>query len=293
MKVLDLFSGIGGFSLALEKCGMETVAFCEIDEHCHKVLKKHWPNTPIIKDIKTLNGKLLNDIYGKIVLICGGFPCQDKSVAGNKKGLIDEKGQTTRSGLWFEYKRIIGEARPNYVIIENVANLRSNGLVTVLQDLWTLGYDAEWHIISARAVGSCHLRERIWVIAYPNGEGLERSNESGGGGGANRKKTLSDSGPIGVGRKIESPNSDLIRIWKPFASSEKKTQWWTETSASFRDRWKIAPSLCRMDDGLSKRLDESERFRKQRIKQLGNSVVPQIIELIGKQIIQHEKGMKK
>lgn len=163
MRVLDLFSGIGGFSLGLERAAMETVAFCEIDQDATKVLKKHWPDVPVFSDIKELNKNELErtGVVG-IDVICGGFPCQDISVAGKQAGIYGE-----RSGLWSEYKRLIGELEPRYVIIENVAALRSNGLVAVLQDLWALGYDAEWHIIPASAVGSPHQRERLWVIAYP------------------------------------------------------------------------------------------------------------------------------
>ena len=141
MKVLDIFSGIGGFSLGLERAGMETVAFCEIDPHCRKVLENHWPGAPMFTDVKEIKGKDFKDID----VICGGFPCQDISVAGLKKGI---KGE--RSGLWKEFKRIIKEIKPRYALIENVANLRSNGLTEVIKDLWSVGYDCEWHIISAR-----------------------------------------------------------------------------------------------------------------------------------------------
>lgn len=323
MKILDLFSGIGGFSLGLEKAGFETAAFCEFDEHARKVLKKHWPTVPIFNDVNTLTGLEVEFTVGKIDVICGGFPCQDISLAGKQRGLTDEEGNATRSGLWFEYKRLIEELRPSYVIIENVAALRSNGLVTVLQHLWSLGYDAEWHIISARSIGSCHLRERIWIIAYPNGgflqkqslgqlgsespaefrdngaeweshssytmrKGLEGSNVTGGGGGANRKKKFTELGTSGFGRKVDSPNADDIRLGKPFATTEEKSEWWSKATSSQRDWWKTESAICRMDDAISDGLHESERFRKQRIKQLGNSIVPGIAEIIGNAIIEYE-----
>jgi len=139
LNVLDIFSGIGGFSLGLEKAGMQTVAFCEINPFCQQILKKHWESIPVFPDVTKLTKE---DFAGlsQIDVIAGGFPCQDISCAGKQKGIGAD-----RSGLWKEFKRLINELRPSYAIIENVANLRGNGLITVLQDLWEIGYDAEWH----------------------------------------------------------------------------------------------------------------------------------------------------
>lgn len=160
LKVLDLFSGIGGFSVGLEKTGgFETVAFCDFDEPARKVLQKHWPNTPIFNDVKTLSAK---DIDGTVDVICGGFPCQDISLAGKGVGLSGE-----RSGLWFEFHRLIQEIKPKWVIAENVSALRSRGLDQVLSSLSEIGYDAEWHCIPASGIGAPHRRDRIWVVAYP------------------------------------------------------------------------------------------------------------------------------
>lgn len=288
MKVLDLFSGIGGFSLGLERAGFETVAFCEIDKHCHRVLKKHWPNVPIWQDVATLtfNKLQFEGVTDKIDIICGGFPCQDISVAGKKKGLKDESGNTTRSGLWFQYKRIIGEIQPRYVIIENVANLRSKGLVTVLQDLWSLGYDAEWHIISARSVGACHLRERIWIIAYPNSERYGRIQSRGSSGESGAEKIR--IGGVGAKGSNPPPNTNNLRLWKPFAAEKEKSLWWAEATSSFRDWWETESEFCRIPNGIQGELHTPERVRKERIKQLGNSIVPQIAELIGKAIMEYE-----
>lgn len=169
LKVLDIFSGIGGFSLGLEHAGMETEAFCEIEPFCQGILEKHWPKTRIFTDIKILNKELLlRSGITRINVIAGGFPCQDISCAGKQRGIGG-----SRSGLWKEYKRLINELRPDYAIIENVANLRSRGLITVLQDLWEIGYDAEWHCIPASAIGAPHRRDRIWIIAHPIIKGLE------------------------------------------------------------------------------------------------------------------------
>jgi len=170
LKVLDIFSGIGGFSLGLDRAGMETVAFCEIEPFCLGILEKHWPKTRIFTDIKILNKELLSRSgVASINVIAGGFPCQDISCAGKQRGI-----EGSRSGLWKEYKRLINELRPDYAIIENVANLRSRGLVTVLQDLWEIGYDAEWHCIPASAIGAPHRRDRMWIVAYPNSKGNHR-----------------------------------------------------------------------------------------------------------------------
>lgn len=161
MNVLDLFSGIGGFSLGLERAGMRTVAFCEIDPWCRRVLKRHWPNVRAYDDVRGLTAeRLVRDGVGSIDVICGGFPCQDISLAGRGRGLAGE-----RSGLWREFARLIGEVRPSYVLVENVGALRGRGLAAVLGDLTALGYDAQWHAIPAAAVGAPHLRDRVWIVA--------------------------------------------------------------------------------------------------------------------------------
>lgn len=164
LKVLDLFSGIGGFSLGLERTGgFETVAFCEIDPFCRKVLAKHWPGVPIYEDVRTLK-------YDRPVdLICGGFPCQD--ISTSKEGADGIDGE--RSGLWKEFARLVCEIRPRYVLVENVGRLLDRGLGRILADLATIGFDAEWCVLSASFVGAPHARDRTWIIAYPNGSGLE------------------------------------------------------------------------------------------------------------------------
>lgn len=279
LKVLDLFSGIGGFSLGLERAGMETIAFCEIDENCHKVLNKHWPDIPIHTDVKKLKGK----DFKNIDVICGGFPCQDISTAGTKKGLKHD-GKRTRSGLWEEFKRVIEEIEPRYAIIENVANLRSLGLNQVIKDLWKIGFMCEWHIISARSIGACHLRERVWIIAYPHDKRtqiqIKREHSA--------KQMLGSFIKKGGARESEFTNSDLPRFWEPFTSEKASLGRWAEASASFRDWWQIKPSVRRVDDGLSRGLDKT---RKERVKQLGNSVVPQIPELIGRMILEYEGAL--
>jgi len=168
LNVLDIFSGIGGFSLGLEKAGMQTVAFCEINPFCQQILKKHWESIPVFPDVTKLTKE---DFAGlpQIDVIAGGFPCQDISCAGKQKGI-----GANRSGLWKEFKRLINELKPSYAIIENVANLRGNGLITVLQDLWEIGYDAEWHCIPASTFGAPHRRDRVWIISHPVSIGKPR-----------------------------------------------------------------------------------------------------------------------
>jgi len=182
LKVLDLFSGIGGFSLGLERTGgFETVAFCEIEPFPRKVLAKHWPEVPCYEDVTKLTGDILRRDGISVDVITGGFPCQDISAAGRQAGI----GEGTRSGLWSEIVRIIGELSPRFVIVENVANLlsgpseqRGGWFGRILGDLAECGYDAEWENIPAAAVGAPHRRERVWVVAYPAKEGVYGQRQS-------------------------------------------------------------------------------------------------------------------
>lgn len=243
LNVLDLFSGIGGFSLGLERTGgFQTVAFCEFDEAAQKVLKKHWPNVPIHKDVRGLTKA---DLPFPIHVICGGFPCQDISLIGNRKGIIGE-----RSGLWSEYKRLIEETKPQYAIIENVSALRYNGLTLVLQDLCQIGYSAEFHCIPASAVGAPHQRDRLWIVAYPDNSGLE--------GHTRHEDTRGE----------------------PDASGSIATQSLLRRTDAF-PWWSVEPAIRRVVDGVPNRVD--------RLKQLGNAVVPQIPELIGRAILERIK----
>lgn len=285
MKVLDLFSGIGGFSLGLERAGMETVAFCEVDKHAQKVLKNHWPKVPIFEDVRDLS--FLDFEEGEIDLICGGFPCQDISVAGPKKGLAGK-----RSGLWFEYWRLINEIRPKYVIIENVANLRNLGLARVLKDLRAIGYNAEWHIISACSIGAPHRRERIWIIAYSMFSGLQGHGGHGGPGEA-RKTRMEGEARSGAMRPLKKgfvTYPDDIRLGPASSPAQEKQEWRSKTAARFRPLFRqifsVEPAICRGNDGFPRGVDGP---RKQQIKQLGNAVVPQIPQTIGEAILEYEK----
>jgi DNA-cytosine methyltransferase len=164
-KVLDLFSGIGGFSLGLERTGgFETVAFCEIEKFPQKVLSKHWPGVPIYEDVRELTAKQLRTDGIIPNVITGGFPCQDISISGKGKGITGEK-----SGLWFEYKRIINELQPRYAIVENVSALLGRGLSVILGGLAEIGYDATWTVYDSRHFGVPQRRRRVYILAVRDG----------------------------------------------------------------------------------------------------------------------------
>lgn len=163
LRVLDLFSGIGGFTLGLERSGgFETTAFCEIEPFCRRVLTKHWPYVRQYEDVRTLTAeRLQSDGVLPVDVICGGFPCQDISHAGLKAGLAGE-----RSGLWLEYARLIRELGPQLVLVENVAALLARGMGTVLGTLSDLGFHAEWDTVKACSLGHTHMRPRVFIVAY-------------------------------------------------------------------------------------------------------------------------------
>jgi DNA (cytosine-5)-methyltransferase 1 len=248
-KVLDLFSGIGMISYGLHKTDrFETVAFCEWDEKCRQVLNKNFPGIYCYSDISNLeyrDGYLYSEVdevvgFTDIDLIVGGFPCQDISQANARgKGLGG-----ARSGLWSEYKRLIGEIKPKGVLIENVSNLRSRGLGKVLQDLNSLGYDAEWHCITARHFGATHERDRIFILAYRNNQGME---------GSQPLQCIEVSGQ----RRRGGQEALQSVIRDPFRRSDLHPQ----------------PLLCGVDARSPGRVD--------RLKQVGNTVYWPIIEHLG------------
>lgn len=238
MKVLDLFSGIGGFSLGLERAGFETVAFCEFNKYARSVLDKHWPNVPIYNDVRLLDGK---QFRGTVDIVCGGFPCQDLSNCGVQKGFEGD-----RSSLYTEMLRIISECLPRYAIFENVSGLLTgnNGrwFAKFLYDLAAIGFDAEWHCIKADMLGLPTNRDRVWVLAYAKETHVAQ---------------VVDQGRL---------SSELRRMGAAHIS---------------RTGWAVDPSLMgRGVDGVPDRVDRFER--------LGNSIVSQIPEAIGKAIMEYE-----
>jgi DNA (cytosine-5)-methyltransferase 1 len=271
LRVLDLFSGIGGFSRGLEMAGgFETVAFCEIEPFCQRVLAKHWPHVPCYPDVRELTSERLAADGIAVDVICGGFPCQDISLAGNGEGLAGE-----RSGLWFEYARLIGELRPSYVIVENVAALLGRGLDAVLGSMASLGYDAEWHCIPASAFGASHRRDRLWVVAYPDrqrcGEAGELRCDQPTERIARRGKVMADTASIG------HPRQGVLTQWCR-AETNGARQAAYALSGGELGEWPVEPELGRVANGIPDRAH--------RLKGLGNAVVPQIPELIGRAIIQ-------
>jgi DNA (cytosine-5)-methyltransferase 1 len=269
LRVLDLFSGIGGFSLGLERTGgFKTVAFCEIEPFPRKVLAKHWPKVPCYHDIRELTAnRLAADGIG-VDLICGGFPCQDISTAGKGAGMAGE-----RSGLWSEYARLIGELRPQFVIVENVSALLSRGLADVLGDLAALGYDAEWHCIPASAVGAPHRRDRIWIVAYPFSNGCYND-----GSRALRHKRDALSKPITLCQPgIWAERRDYVADANGSRLKERWEQWQLTIQPTQNRQWSVEPDVGRVANGVPSRVD--------RLKGLGNAVVPQIPELIGRAIL--------
>lgn len=242
LRVLSLFAGIGGIDLGLERAGMRVVAHSEIDPYASQVLAKHWPDVPNLGDVTTIDW---TPWVGKVDVIAGGFPCTDVSSAGKKQGVKDGK----QSGLWSEFARAIRDLRPRYVIVENVADLVARGLDIVLGDLAACGFDAEWRIVSAAEVGAPHRRRRIWIVAYPNGGGLEVLEERNGD---------------------EVSLAALGAAWRHDADGLGFHEHWREACAS---------DLQREVDGISNGVD--------RLRCLGNAVVPPVAEFIGRKVVAH------
>lgn len=306
-RVLDLFSGIGAFSLGLQRAGMQPVAFVEIDPFCRDVLARHWPGVPIHHDVRTAE-------FPDADIICGGFPCQDVSRAGKRAGITGE-----RSGLYRELVRAFRLVRPKHAILENVAALLDDGMGDVLGDLAEGGNCVEWDCVPAKAIGACHERDRVWIVAHTASERREGWRPN-----IEREGTADEQGrdhdvwrePLG---HIEAtwitnaPSDGCGSRWpgRPpdsFAWVRDATRWNTghayregfqeregerddprqERKAAERaaiadvwqQEWTSEPALLGVDDGAPDRVE--------RTKALGNSLVPQIPELIGRAILEAE-----
>ena len=285
LRLLDLFSGVGGFSYAAEQLvgGYETVAFVEREPFCQQVLASHWPAIPIYDDICTFNPQ-----RGSADVVCGGFPCQDISTAGKQAGIKEG----TRSGLFYELIRVVRLVRPQFVVLENVAAILANGLDTVLGELAEAGFDAEWACIPASAVGACHQRDRWWLVAYASGAGasqhkphsrgqLERGCLSQAGNtdeeisaAPNTQGSRRRARAAKARARPDAPNANCQRQQEQQPSAiADRTGWprWGDAPRRLNPDWRSylsEPVLCRGDDGLSARVD--------RLKALGNAVVPQV-----------------
>tara|TARA_B100000424_G_scaffold56387_1_gene40667 strand:- start:562 stop:1452 length:891 start_codon:yes stop_codon:yes gene_type:complete len=282
----SLFSGIGGFELGLERAipNSKTIWQVEQDSFCQKILKKHWPNAKLYNDVKEVGAHNLEapDI------ICGGFPCQGISQAGKMEGLKDE-----RSGLWWEMHRIISELRPKVVVVENVPALLVRGMSEVLGSMAKIGYDAEWSIISAggsKGFGAPHLRKRVFIVFYPS----KKSNKRWTTTNTNSNRIRTENA-VQTGREVVTvhvkkgnaayPNSTSCKKQSMHSFCLEATQRSKHTisksqriqSENYWKKNKIRSPFCNMDDGIPNRVD--------RIKALGNAIVPQCSEWVGKQIL--------
>ena len=289
MRVLDLFSGIGGFSLGLERAGMKTVQFVENDPYCQKVLAKNFPDVPIHGDIKTFH-------YDKPVeIISGGFPCQPYSHAGEQRGKEDDRH------LWEEYFRIIQSVRSRWVVGENVSGIINMELDQVLSDLASENYSCQSLVIPACAVNAPHRRDRVWIIARRNAmgnseyNGLSTAKESrspssiSNNSSQGENKTFQSKGTSGRSniKNVAHANKERIQGRKETGNLESEGTQRNQFSLRCSQRrigknWSIEPELGRVANGIPSRVD--------RIKSLGNAVVPQIVEIIGRAIMEIEEN---
>ena len=278
IQVLDLFSGIGGFSLGLERAGFETVAFCEIDKYCRLVLQKHWKDIKIYKDVREITRQQYEqDGLELPEIITGGFPCQPFSVAGRQKGSRDNRY------LWPEMFRIIKEFKPRWIIAENVRGIINiqDGVVFegVHADLESQGYETQTFNIPAAGVGAPHRRERVWIVANSRrtirGKQSTRNKESIGPETSQETKRSADSDSVARSSEREKIMANSKRVY---------VQGQHDGSGKEQSRrggwWEVEPNVGRVADGLPGRVH--------RLKGLGNSIVPQIAEEIGKAILKAE-----
>ena len=251
----SLFSGIGGIDLGLERAGMTCKWQVEIDPFCRKVLAKHWPDVRRYEDVRRVGIENLEPVD----VIAGGFPCQDVSVAGKKAGIKEG----TRSGLWFEFHRIICELRPRYVFVENVTGLLVDGMGIVLADLADAGYDAEWQVLSAADVGAPHLRKRVFIMAYSQDIGLPgskstKSPENQGG------RLPSQISVEGSGTGMAHANSERFQRYRGECQlgegGEEITAGRGSNVADLAPRhfWAVEPDVGRVANGVSARVDRLE-----------------------------------
>lgn len=280
MKSIELFAGIGGIALAAEWAGIETIAFCERDPFCQKVLKKHWSDVPIFDDVCTLNRKVLEeqgviDKDGTVDIISGGYPCQPFSTAGNRKGENDDRH------LWPEVKRILQEIRPTWFIGENVAGHITLGLDKVLFDLESIDYSWQPFVIPASAVGAIHRRDRVFIVAHTNSsrfveyEGQQKEIQRPGQEGIQQEKVGESIMPESLYSIKNDTNTNSDRLQRSIEEKIQgqqrlqRSQTYGSVEEWTRRAYEYQPKLCRSSHGIPNRVD--------RVKSLGNAVVPQQI----------------
>lgn len=272
-KYISLFSGIGGMDLGLDRAGMKCVAQVEIDDFCQEVLTKHWPNVPKFKDVKNVGKENLPTAD----LICGGFPCQPHSYAGKRKGKEDDRN------LWPEYLRIIKELKPKYVLGENVPGLITSMLDEILSDLENIGYTCQAFIIPALAFNAPHRRNRVFVLAYSNSSryihGQSEIIPTESGVDAQRQFIASGEIVAYTTSKRQQGQREFIKRGSKAQSGEGKAV--DAFSGSIGSIWTVEPPVGRVANGIPRRMD--------RLKSLGNAVVPQVAEFFGINIMEIEK----
>ena len=308
MNVLDLFSGIGGFSLGLESTGFfKTIAFVEKDKFCQKVLQKNFPNIPIEDEVRNVKGERF-----KADVITGGFPCQPFSVAGKRRGTDDDRY------LWDETIRIVSEQKPKWFIGENVEGIINiqDGMVfrQIHDDLESEGFEVQSLIIPASCIGAWHQRKRVWILGYSKHNKSSTSKIKGGnikineGSSKRQNETLQFTRTSGSTNYGNVPNTQrneyqhsTIRqsrenkIWGFHTAEKKQTTHDIRSKTSRCDGisgkteswWQTQSELCGIPNGVSYELDKD---RANRIKSLGNSIVVQIAREIGKAIMEAELG---
>lgn len=287
MRIGSLFSGIGGLELGLELAGVGNVVWqVEIDPFPRSVLARHWPNVDrSVTDVRLAGPSTL----AAVDVICGGFPCQDISYAGKGEGLAGE-----RSGLWYEYARVVREMEPRFVVVENVAALATRGLDAVLGTLADLGYDAEWRSIRASDVGAPHRRERLFIVAHRAREFKERPESAGDRGRQseaaprNRGCAMADADAIGLcdastvgeldGERSPEPGWD--RRWQTASIAEPLMGRDSHGFSDWVDRWPSCPREAQQE-WEPPRTCEGGDNRAARLKALGNAVVPAVAREVG------------
>jgi len=286
IKVLDLFSGIGGFSYGLKQAGgFRTVAYCEIEEYpreilLHRMEEGQLDPAPIHQDITKLDGRPLR---GHVDLICGGFPCQDLSVAGKQAGIDGD-----RSGLWREYARLIREIRPRYILVENVPNLLVLGMDRVLRDMASSGYDAEWSCISAAEMGAPHKRDRVWIIGQladsksnDARQPKKQSQNKPEGSDCTAIRVRFQSEPGGCSQNVADSDEQGPQGYGGFDNERdcpcQRTAW--SCCPSHEDERLARSGIRRISNGIPSRVG--------RLRALGNAIVPQIATYLGERIMEN------